>query len=94
MEITWTKRVQMMVTNYVQRHTRRLATAEYDLYKILDEAYMCGRKDAEIAGKYAFTDEQAEDVEEAEEVEEVEDPQPEYKTSSASINVQVKGDNS
>jgi len=88
MEITWTKRVQMMVTNYVQRHTRRLATAEYDLYKILDEAYMCGRKDAEIAGKYALDDE------EAEEVEEVEDPQPEYKTSSASINVQVKGDNS
>lgn len=90
MEITWTKRVQMMVTNYVQRHTRRLATAEYDLYKILDEAYMCGRKDAEIAGKYALDDEEAEEVEEAG----AEDPQPEYKTSSASINVNVRGDNS
>lgn len=90
MEITWTKRVQMMVTNYVQRHTRRLAAAEYDLYKILDEAYMCGRRDAEIAGKYALDDEEAEEVEEAG----VEDPQPEYKTSSASIEVNVRGDNS
>jgi len=90
MEITWTKRVQMMVTNYVQRHTRRLATAEYDLYKILDEAYMCGRRDAEIAGKYALDDEEAEEVEEAG----AEDPQPEYKTSSASIEVNVRGDNS